>query len=191
MPADPITHPEPWQQLSSEQVLKDRWMTLRADTCALPRGGQIGPYYVIEERDWAHSVAVTPDGQLVLVRQYRHAAGVLCTELPGGVVDDGEAPDRAAARELLEETGYASDSWQSLGSFYANPARQTNRVHVYLALGAVRVADQSPDPGEELAVLTASPRQVTDMIGAGEFSQGLHIASFYRALHHGGLPALT
>jgi 8-oxo-dGTP pyrophosphatase MutT (NUDIX family) len=180
--------PKPWQQVSSQTVLQDRWMTLRADVCELSDGHRIEPYYVIEERDWAHCLAVTPDNRIILVRQYRHAAGVFCTELPGGVIDDGESPLQAVQRELHEETGYAADDWLALGSFYANPARQTNRVHLFVARDARLAGEPDPDPGEELVVLSVSVDEVVGMIAAGEFSQGLHIASFYRCLHEGDLP---
>jgi 8-oxo-dGTP pyrophosphatase MutT (NUDIX family) len=179
---------KPWQQLSSRLVVQDRWMTLRADVCELADGQEKAPYYVIEERDWAHCMAVTRDNRIILVRQYRHAAGVLCTELPGGVIDDGESPQQAAQRELREETGYVSDDWQSMGSFYANPARQTNRLHLFIARNVHLAGEPTPDPGEELAVLSVSPDELVGLISSGEFSQGLHIASFYRCMHEGGLP---
>lgn len=173
---------KPWSTLSSTELVSDRWLRLTADRCALADGTVIEPYYVVHEKDWVHVFAQTGDAQLLIVRQFRYAAGVVCAELPGGVVDDGETPLEAAKRELLEETGYAAADWQSLGRVYANPARQTNSVHLFVARGARRVADQKLDHGEALSFERSSVADVERMIDSGAFSQSLHVASFYRTL---------
>jgi 8-oxo-dGTP pyrophosphatase MutT (NUDIX family) len=149
----------PWKILTSRFLVEDRWLRLRADRCELPDGLRIEPYYVMEERDWVHVVAIDGAGDALTVRQYRHAAGVICTEWPGGVVDDGEAPLAAAMRELREETGCVAASWEALGSLFANPARQTNRVHVFLARELQIAGKQMLDDAEAIEV--ASCRHLT------------------------------
>ena len=72
-----------WKLLSSEYLFKDNWATLRADTCQMPNGNIISPYYVLEYPDWGNVVAITEDNQAILIRQYRHAAGEVILELPG------------------------------------------------------------------------------------------------------------
>ncbi|TWF54495.1 NUDIX hydrolase [Neorhizobium alkalisoli] len=95
-----------WSVLSSETVVKDRWIDLRAETCVTPSGQEIAPYYVLSYPDWVNIVAITADDEIVLVRQYRHGAADVFTEIPGGAVDAGDPdPVAAAKRELLEETG--------------------------------------------------------------------------------------
>ena len=173
---------KPWTKLDSTPLVNDRWMKLRADRCALGNGTVIAPYYVIEEQEWVHLVPVHDDGRMLLVTQYRYAAEATCVEFPGGIVDAGETPAIAAPRELLEETGFHARDWQSIASFFVNPARQTNRVHVFLARGLTRVAEQKLDDTEDVLCSEASAEQITTMISDGRFSQGLHIASFYLAM---------
>lgn len=172
---------KPWQIVNSRYLMQDRWLRLRADTCELPVGRTISPYYVLEERDWVHVVAVAATGEVLTVRQYRHGAGVICTELPGGVVDEGESPLSAAIRELKEETGYVADSWEELGHLFANPARQDNRVHIFMARGLTFASTQSLDESEEIEFGFLSQPEVLRQIREGSFSQALHVASFFTA----------
>lgn len=170
-----------WQWLSSRLVIDDRWLRVRADRVRLASGAELEPFYVLEERDWVHVYALDEGGRLLLVRQYRYAGDALCSELPGGAVDDGETPLTAAQRELREETGYQARDWRAIGSMFANPARQTNRLHVFLASGLERVGEPALDAGEELSAFFAPAAEVPDMIRRGEFSQALHIASYFLA----------
>lgn len=172
---------KPWKIVDSRYLLKDLWMRLRADTCELPGGRTIGPYYVLEEREWVNIVAVGETGDVLTVRQYRHGAGVFCTELPGGVVDECESPMAAAVRELQEETGYVAGSWEEVGQLFANPARQNNRVHVFLARDLSLASAQSLDESEDIEFGFVSQPEILRQIREGTFSQALHVASFFVA----------
>ena len=173
---------KPWITLDSTAVIHDRWINLTADRCTLGNGELIEPYYVMHEPEYVHIVPVHDDGRMVLVSQYRYPGRATCVEFPGGVVDARESPLDAAPRELLEETGFHARDWQPVASFFANPARQTNRVHVFLARGLTRVSTQQLDDSEDIVCSDASTDEVTAMIKDGRFSQGLHIASFYLAM---------
>lgn len=173
---------KPWLLVATEDLIRDRWMKLRADTCELPNGNTVSPYYVIEESDWVQIFARDSQGRVLIVTQYRHPVGAVCAELPGGVIDAGEQPLEAAKRELLEETGHAACQWQEIGQFLANPARQTNTVHVFLATDLVLQAEQDLDPSEDIAFAFESEAQVRSLIKDGVFSQGLHIASFFMGI---------
>ncbi len=168
-----------WRTLSSEPVVRNRWIDVRSDRCLTPSGAEISPYYVLTYPDWVHVVAVTPERGLVLVRQYRHAVGESVLELPGGGMEacEGEA-EQAARRELAEETGFRSERWSRISTLYPNPATHTNRVHAFLALDAVPGSGQRLDRGEEgLAVCMMPLDAVLAGLGAGVLGQAMHVSS--------------
>jgi ADP-ribose pyrophosphatase len=131
-------------------LVDDRWLRIRHARPAMADGTTPEPSTVIEHPDWVDVIALTADHRIVLIDQYRHAVGEVRTELPAGAVDGDEEPLAAAKRELLEETGYASEEWHLLGSAAVHPALQTNRIYSFLALNARRIADQALDEGEQI-----------------------------------------
>ena len=170
-----------WSRLSSKPVLQDRWLHVTADRCEITPGTIVEPFYVIHEREWVHVYAVNSQREVLTVRQYRYAADAFCTELPGGVVDLGEHHQAAARRELIEETGHTAQRWSYVGKLFANPARQTNSVHIYLAEGVQLASEQTLDETESITWTFQSEASLEAAIKQGEFSQALHVASLYRA----------
>ncbi len=172
----------PWKVLSETPVITDHWLGVSAVRTELPNGMVLDPYYVVHEKEWAHICAFDEAGRVVLVRQYRYPAMIASLELPGGIIDAGEDALEAARRELLEETGYASDDWEAVGTMYPNPARQANRLHVFVARNARRVAGQALDASEEIEVCVETVDAILARISAGEFPHTMHVASFTRCL---------
>jgi 8-oxo-dGTP pyrophosphatase MutT (NUDIX family) len=179
----------PWRVRSSKTLVKDRWIDLRADDCETSAGDRLSPYYVLRYPDWVHVVALTPEGQLVLVRQYRHAAAADFLELPGGVMDPADAdPAATAMRELEEESGYVGAGARLVSSLYANPALQTNRVHVCLVTEARPTGRQQRDAGEDGMTVHLLPvEEVLAGLQGGLIGQSLHVASLLLGLMAAGL----
>src|SRR5512147_313760 len=126
---------QPWKVLESNYI-RPRF---RIDKCELSNGHLLDAM-IFEFRSWANIVALTKNGEVVLVRQYRHGVNQVLLEFPGGVVEDEEDPKTGARRELLEETGYTASQWIEIGKIDPNPALQTNTLHCYLALGAEKIS---------------------------------------------------
>lgn len=145
---------KPWKILESVQTFRDQYLGIRTDRCAREDGHIVPTYHVIQQTPWVTIIPVTAAGNLVLVREYRHAAGKVMIGLPGGVSDPGETDwERVAARELAEETGYAARAYHRIGTCYPNPAIQDNELHFYLALGCTPSRGQALDPNEQIEVL--------------------------------------
>ena len=182
----------PWKTAGSRYLVRDRWMTLRADRCETASGIVLDPYYVQEAEDWVQVVAFDAQDRILLTRQYRHGAGLICTELPCGVIEPGETASQAAVRELLEETGCTAQTLQPLPVLSPNPARTTNRIHAFMATGTRQVQPQRLDETEEIEFEFRTVPDVLALIDAGIFAQALHVASLFLALRRRGLiPAVS
>lgn len=168
---------KPWRVTASRDIFSSPWVRLRADDCINGKGAVVAPYYVLDYADWVQVVAVTGDDHVVLVRQYRHGAGEVNLEIPGGVIDAGESdPVAAARRELREETGYDGDG-QLIGAHFANPGTQNNRVFSVLVTDARRVQAQALDPSEDIAVELVPLQQLQSGGMSAAFRHIMHVAS--------------
>ena len=110
--------------------------------------------------DWCNVLAETDEGELVLVWQYRFGSDALSLEVPGGVIDPGEAPVDAARRELREETGYEADSFELVSVVQPNPALQGNRCFTFLARGARPTGQTAFDELEDLETVLVPGSQI-------------------------------
>jgi 8-oxo-dGTP pyrophosphatase MutT (NUDIX family) len=174
---------KPWRVFSTRHALRDRWISVRADGCVTARGATLDPYYVLEYPDWVHVAAFDDDDHLVMVRQYRHGAGAVTLELPGGVMDAHESdPLVTGARELLEETGYVAGEMRHLAKLSPNPATHSNSVHILLATQARRMREPQPDESEDIVIELVPWRRARDMALAGDMIHSQHVAFLFVAL---------
>ncbi len=146
-----------------------------------PRTGATKRFSLIDAVDWVNVIAVTPAAEgsrVVLIRQFRIGSNEICLEIPGGMVDPGETPAEAAARELAEETGYTAARWQPLGRVSPNPAIMTNWLYTFLAEDAVQTSAPRPDGSEVIEVETATLADCHAAIRAGRIDHALVVAAF-------------
>lgn len=175
--------PKPWEVLSSRYLHRAPWLTLRQDRVRLPNGALIEDYYILEYPHWVNVVAITTEGQIVLVRQYRHGLRSVHHELPAGVCEATDTdPEQTARRELLEETGFGGGVWSRLSTLSANPGTHSNLSHTYLATGVTRLQEPQLEATEDIHVHLASPDEVRHLLETGQIIQALHAAPLWRLL---------
>lgn len=174
-----------WAITASRHVMRDHWISVRADDCVTPSGAKIAPYYLIEARDFVHALAFDTLDRAILVRQYRHGYAGLTLELPGGIMDEGETDIvQAAIRELSEETGFSGGTARHLVSLSPDPGRYTNRVHLVLAEGVVP-GRAAPEPTEDIEIVLIPRGELAALACSGAITNAGHVGFILLALASG------
>jgi 8-oxo-dGTP pyrophosphatase MutT (NUDIX family) len=145
--------PARWEHLSQSTLATTRVLDLRSVRLRHPQRAVERDFVVIASADWCNVIAVTPDGKLVLVRQFRFGIEEFSLEIPGGIIDPGETPVAAAVRELREETGYSARSWTHLALTHPGIGYSDERIEYYLARDLQR-GESRLDEGEFLQVFS-------------------------------------
>lgn len=149
-------------------------------------GGHTATFVTLHSSDWVNIVPVTSSGEVVLIKQWRHGSQDWAVEIPGGLVDPGEDPLQAAARELAEETGYQARELTSLGKVNPNPALFDNTCHTFLALVDSEPGEPRLDPGESIEVFRVKAGDLPAMVASGEIDHCIVIAALaFFWLHQG------
>jgi 8-oxo-dGTP pyrophosphatase MutT (NUDIX family) len=169
--------PRPWTTLATEVLGTYPIFELSRSRQRSPASGREHQFLRLDCSDWVNVIALTDDGQMVLVEQYRHGTDEITLEIPGGAVDPGEGPEIAAARELEEETGYRASELIEIGRVDPNPAFLSNRCWTYLALGCRSDGTVNLDPSEEIEVSLAPIDSFARLIDEGAITHSLVIAA--------------
>jgi 8-oxo-dGTP pyrophosphatase MutT (NUDIX family) len=161
------------------------WVNIIAREVEFTRGAPPQLYHAIEQHDYISIVALTPDGKIPIVRQYRPALETFTWELPAGLLDSDETPAECCRRELLEETGLTTRAIHRLGTHAPCTGRFTNRVHSFFIEAGERIAGFKPEPG--LTVKLVSPAEIVGMAKSGKLAAQLHVAALFLAELNGFL----
>ncbi|KIX15597.1 NUDIX hydrolase [Dethiosulfatarculus sandiegensis] len=178
-----------WQNLGSKLVYENPVLTVENVVRRLP-GAEPADYVALHAPDWVNVLAVTQDGKVVLINQWRHGICAETLEIPGGMVDPGESPEKAAARELKEETGFVSDNWLKLGSVNPNPALFDNRCYTFLALDAWQEGEARPEDTEQIEVQKEPLQNLPELVSQGRIDHSLVVSALalYWLKYPGSLP---
>jgi ADP-ribose pyrophosphatase len=169
----------PFELLKSELLMKGRAFAIRRDHLKTPSGDET-IFDIIEHGGSVVLIPVDERGNILLVRQYRHATGQEMLELPAGTLDDDEAPEVCAAREIREETGMAAEVLTKLGEFYLVPGYSTEFMVVYLATG-LSYNPLEADVDEFLSVESVPVAEAIKMAERGEIPDAKSLAALFLA----------
>ena len=156
-----------WEVVKDKKLLETPIFSLHERNLNPEKDSDNPTFYVLEAPEWINILAITPDAQIVLVEQYRAGTDETTLEIPGGMVDAGETPLEAARRELLEETGFHSDSWSELGRVSSNPAILSNYTHLFLAKNCEQIQEQNTEGNEDIAVHIMDLKRFFELIRSG------------------------
>jgi 8-oxo-dGTP pyrophosphatase MutT (NUDIX family) len=170
----------PWPSLSTETLADYRVFKVRRVVRRSPRTGREHDFFVLESPDWVNVVALTPDGGVVMVDQFRHGTESVDLEIPGGVMDPADAsPVATGIRELREETGYEGRDARVIGQVRPNPAIQSNTCYTILIEGCVCRHTVELDHGEDLATRVVPASELGRLVADGTIRHSLVVAALY------------
>ena len=171
---------KPWKLVSSKMDSSYPIFNLRTDRAISPRTRKSHDFFILESRDWVNVIPITLANDVVLIRQYRHGIRDITLEIPGGIIEKKDSPEKAALRELKEETGYSTSDIIQLSNVYANPAFLDNRCYTFLAKNVSLLGGQDQDEKEDIEVVLKPLEEIPRLIREGEISHSLILVAFYR-----------
>ncbi len=177
-----------WINISSERVYDANIFTLYKDRTKCLRTDVEADFYRFDTVDWVNVLAVTKDGEMVVIEQFRHGAQDVKLEIPGGCIDPEDVdPVAAGVRELLEETGYAGDPGILIGRVQPNPALQGNYCYTVLVENAYKASEPRMEDLEDIDTVLMSEEELNQAVLSGELDHGLVLnALYFYELHRKG-----
>ncbi|UCH21293.1 MAG: NUDIX hydrolase [Deltaproteobacteria bacterium] len=169
-----------WEILKRELVSDFQILQVQKKKVRSPRTGAINDVLALQFPPWVLVVALTPDEEVVMIRQYRHGTEQVCLELPGGLVDpEDTSPVVSAQRELLEETGYQASKFHLTGECFPQPAILTNKCYFFAAEKAEQVQKPILDAGEDIDIIKVSVKSIPALIEKKEIDHGMVLLAFF------------
>lgn len=166
-----------WDTLEREQLADCRIFRLFRERKR--RRDRVDDFFILTSPDWVNIIPLTPDGQVVMIEQYRYGTDAVTLEVPGGIMNAGEEPPESARREMMEETGYDAPRILPIGMNEPNPAFLRNRCHSFLALGALPTAETRFDEHENIRLRLVPLAEIPGMIRGGVITHSLVIVAFH------------
>lgn len=179
-----MSSPADWPTISDEHLLDCKVIDVHRVRARAPTTDTEHTFFRLVSPDWVNIIPLTPEGEVVMVKQYRHGSRDVTLEIPGGMVDAGETPQAAAVRELREETGYTVDGAQLIGAVNPNPALFDNHLHTFLAKGAVEVGEVANEGAEETHVVRVPLDEIPRLMREGAITHALVVAAFHWLVLH-------
>ena len=157
--------PKDWKTLSTREICQTKILSLRGITAQSARTGAVNEFILFDCPNWVNVIAVQPDGLLVAIRQYRFGSNRVELEIPGGCIDKTDKnPIDAAARELLEETGFKGENGRIIGKVCPNPALQGNICYTVKFTNAVKVSAPRQEDTESIELFSISDEELKSQV---------------------------
>ncbi len=179
MPSDTNRRDIRWTVVDTRIDRQYGLFSVQINRARSPRNGKIYEFQVLTSPDWVCVIPVTGDGNVVMVRQYRHGTGELALEPPGGLVKEGQTPEQSGREELEEETGYEAEEFELLGWMNPMPAIFTNRFYVYLARNVKPTGRLHPDETEDIESVLVPASALREYVRSGHIRNSVMIAALH------------
>lgn len=173
---------EPWVTTNERLEYTTNIFKLFSREMKIPSENHKATFSVVDAPDWINVISLTEKNEVILVEQFRYGTAQTTIEIPGGLIDEGESPIETAKRELLEETGFISEHWESLGSISSNPAFLTNTTHLFLCRNSRKIGEQNLDGNERIHVHLMPLDDFLAMIKNGQIHHSLTVAAVAKYL---------
>lgn len=161
-----------WQRRRSEMLLdRSPWLRVFQDEVELPNGHRIPDWLRLEAPDAVLVFALTRARQVLMVEQFKYGTGKVVQQFPSGSLESGESPLAGAQRELLEETGYGAEGWESLGSFWVDGNRGYAQAHLFFAREAVAIQAPVAEAGEPLVLHLVPLPELSRLLAEGKVAE--------------------
>lgn len=166
-----------WKLLDRKKVYGSKFVNVYEDKVELPNGSVIDDYTVIEKPSIVMVVATDKNNNVIVLREYKYAAGETLLSLPAGHKKKDEQPIDTAKRELLEETGFSGDEFEELGVLFDYPTKDLHKVYVVRAKNVIKRGDTEDEETETISYQLITVDELKNQIKNKEWKGSSALAS--------------